>query len=356
MKPNATLAPSPDANFSAFCAQVARAYRNLPPLPRAAAPSLVSSEGVGADGGYLAPPEFRDDMLATLLGEDSLLGYCLLIPTRSHSAWLPVDAAPPWTASGVTAQWDGEGVVQPPSEHPVKPALAAVETRLFKQSVLVPLSGELYEDAPSAGVYLGTVVRDRMVFKLNQAILNGSGVGQPAGVLQSGALITLTKEGAQAAATVLLANVKKMWARLYGPSKRRAVWIANVDVEPFLDDLAFPLYIPAGAQGNALPLLKGRPVIFTEAAPALGQKGDIVLADLGSYAAAVRVYNAVKPGATPTDADLISAKLSLDVWFDVDLAALKFTMRAAGRGVWNAPIARTGGQPTVSTFVTLEAR
>lgn len=354
MKTNARLAPSIDQKFAAFCANVVRVDKpHLAPL--AAAPTVISTE-TGSEGGYLAPAEFRDDMMQVLLSEESLLHYCLLIPTQKLSAFLPVDAAPPWTASGVTAQWDGEGIVQPASDHPAKPALASETTRLHKQTVLVPMSSELYEDAPSAGVYLGTVVRDRMLFKLNDAIINGTGIGQPTGLLNSGSLIVQTKENAQAAATVNAANVKKMWTRLYGPSKRRAVWIANVDVEPFLDDLPYPLYVPAGAQGNALPLLKGRPVIYTEAAPALGQKGDLILADLGAYAASVRVHREMKPGAQPTDADLIASSLSLHVWFDNDLAALKFTMRAGGRGVWEKPISRTKGQQTVSTFVALEAR
>jgi HK97 family phage major capsid protein len=300
--------------------------------------------------------ELRDDLVATLLGEDSLLRHAFLIPTPTNSAWLPVDPAPPWTASGVTSRWEGEPPIDAPADHATKPALASVQQRLQKQTVFVPMTSELYEDAPSAGVYIASVVRERMLFKVNEAILNGTGIGQPTGILNSAALIVQAKEAAQPAATVSAANIKKMWTRMYAPSRRRAVWIANVDVEPFLDDLAFPMYVPAGAAGNALPLLKGRPVVYTEAAPALGTKGDLVLADLGSYAAAVRVRGAVNPDAAPGDPDLIKSELSMHVWFDQDMAALRFTMRMAGRGIWNAPIARTKGQQSVSTFVALADR
>lgn len=351
MIPAASLASHSAEKFALFCAHVARVERGLGPL--AAAPALVTSGGNGADGGYLVPPDFREELVTTLLGEDSLLRYCFLISTPSNSASFPVDAAPPWTATGVNAQWDGEGTVNPPSEHQVKPALAAASVKLAKQTVLVPMTSELYEDAPSAGVYLSTVVRDRMLYKMNDAILNGDGIGKPAGILKSDALITQTKEGAQPAATVTAANTRAMWRRLYAPSKRRAVWIANPDVEEQLQAFGFPAYVPAGVAGNALPLLQGRPVVYTEAAPALGQKGDIVLADLGSYSAAVKVRRVVNGASAES---LFKSEVSMHVWFDNDLVALRFTMRAAGRPIWVAPIQRTKGQATVSTFVTLEAR
>ena len=59
------------------------------------------------------------------------------------------------------------------------------------------------------------------------------------------AAISIAKETNQAAATVVIQNLNKMWARLYAPCRANAVWYINQDVEPALD----LLYIPAGTAG-----------------------------------------------------------------------------------------------------------
>lgn len=350
-----TLVPRSSAGqFGAFCCDVARIGRGLPTV-KAAAPSTFGTESVGADGGYLVPPDFRAEIVATLLAEDSLFGYAHRIPTSSNSVAFPADAAPPWTGSGIVVSLDSEGTARPPGGHPSKFAVQGVLTRLEKITAFVPMSSELYEDAPGLSSYLDLAVRSRILFKLNDLILNGDGVGKPLGILQSGALLVQAKEGAQAAATVNLANVQKMWAQLYGPSKRRAVWIANSDVEAQLQSLSYPTYINAGATGNELPLLLGRPVVYTEASPALGQQGDLVLADMGSYAAAIKTQGKIAPGAPIDDPNLVTQVPSIHVFFDNDMVALRFVFRFAGQPIWNAPITRKGaGQ--VSTFVALGVR
>lgn len=359
--PMSLATPSAAERFGAFCCTISRIGRGLTDVKNAA-PSTYGSESIGADGGYLVPPDFRAELIQAILSEDSLLAYTLRMTTDSNAVAFPVDMAPPWTGSGIVVKLDSEGTPRPPSAHQAKPAVQGLATRLEKLTAFVPMSSELYEDAPGLSAYLSSAVMARITFKLNDLILNGTGVGQPLGILNSPALITQAKEGGQSAATVNIQNVTKMWAKLYGPSKRRAVWIANTDVESHLSSMTlggtmatFPTYIPAGLNGNPMPLLNGRPVIYSEAAAALGQVGDLVLADLGAYVTALKVRKSINPDAAPGDADLIQQDLSMHVFFDQDMAALRFTLRVAGQGIWSAPITRkVGGQ--VSTFVALEAR
>ena len=44
---------------------------------------------------------------------------------------------------------------------------------------------------------------EKIAFKINDAIINGTGVGQPLGIFNATALVSQAKEGSQAADTVV---------------------------------------------------------------------------------------------------------------------------------------------------------
>jgi HK97 family phage major capsid protein len=168
----------------------------------------------------------------------------------------------------------------------------------------------------------------------------------PQGILNSSALITAAKETGQAAATIVAANIEKMWSRLPAPSRRTATWLIHEDVTPQLDQLQGgvgegSMYLPAGAFGNEFALLKGRPVFEVEQAAPLGSVGDIILADLGKYII-------VDGGETPA--------LSVDVRFLNDEVTWRFTWRVDGRTAFVTPITPYHGSNTRSPYVTLAAR
>ena len=109
-----------------------------------------------------------------------------------------------------------------------------------------------------------------------------------------------------------------------------------------LDSFGFTgIFQRAGSAGNAAPLLKGRPVIEVEQAPALGSFGDIVLADLSQYILVDGGFRAM---------------LSADVRFLNDEAVFRFTMRVDGKPAWASPVASWNGSATRSPFVALAAR
>ena len=68
---------------------------------------------------------------------------------------------------------------------------------------------------------------------LDDGIVNGTGVGQLLGILNSGCLVTVNKETGQHAATVMAENVIKMDARILG-SGESAVWLCNKNIKPQL--------------------------------------------------------------------------------------------------------------------------
>jgi HK97 family phage major capsid protein len=118
--------------------------------------------------------------------------------------------------------------------------------------------------------------------------LNGDGAGKPLGILNSDSIIEISKETGREADTVIYDNLRKMEARLLPKCMLRAVWIANNSTFPQLSMLSQEVGMGGTAlkaltrQNNQYYLLD-RPISFTEKAPALGDAGDIVLADLSMY-------------------------------------------------------------------------
>jgi HK97 family phage major capsid protein len=144
-----------------------------------------------------------------------------------------------------------------------------------------------------------------------------------------------------------------MWARLYAPLRRNAVWLINQDIEPQLDFLAFPdsnsgfpvpLYVPQGGLSAApFSTLKGRPVIPVEAMSTLGDVGDIILTDLSQY-------------MTVTKGQDVRTDVSIHLYFDQDITAFRFVFRITGQPMWKATLTPQFGSNTRSWAVALENR
>lgn len=311
------------------------------------APTTYGQEGVGADGGFAVPPDFRTEIVKRVMGEDSLLGRTDQMTTSSNSITVPTDETTPWQSSGgIQAYWENEGGQKTQS----KPQLTEKTVKANKIIALVPMTDELLQDAPAMASYVNGKAPEKIDFKVNNAILNGTGVGQPLGYLNSGALVTVTPESGQAADTVRFENVVNMYTRMTDAGKRRAVWVINGDVEAQLMKMQFPgtgtavpVYLPPGGlSAQPYGTLMGRPVITTEAAGALGDAGDISFVDFSQY------MSVVKAGGIRQD-------VSIHLFFDYDLTAFRFVLRVGGQPWWNSPIERLNGLSR-SPFVTLGAR
>lgn len=317
--------------------------------PRLIANALTTTgnEGVGADGGFAVPPDFRATIISKILGEDSLLGRTDQMTSSSNSMTVPIDETAPWDASGgIQAYWESEGGQKTQS----KPALGEVSIKLNKVIVLVPLTDELLEDAPAMASYVNGRAPDKINYKVNAAIINGTGVGQPLGILNSDGTVIVPAEAGQAADTVVFNNVINMYSRLYAPAQSRAIWLANQDVLPQLMKMQFgttgtavPAYLPPGGlSGSPYATLMGRPIISSEAMPALGDQGDLILADMSQY------LSITKGG--------IKQDVSIHVFFDYDVTAFRFVLRVGGQPWWNKAISRPNGQPSRGYFVALGPR
>lgn len=316
--------------------------------------STYGSEGIGADGGFAVPPEWRAEIMRAVEGEDSLLSRTDQQRVSGNSITFPVDESTAWQSTGgIQAYWDGEGSTITQS----KPQLKDVTIKLHRLTALVPMTEELLEDAPAMSSYVTSKAGEKLAFKVNDAIVNGTGAGQPLGIMNAPCKVQVSKIGSQVAATIHAKNIVTMWSRLPASSQRNAVWLVNQDCLPQIYQLGFAvtdgtttnvgagaLYMGPGqlAAGAPSGTLLGRPIVVTEACQTLGTAGDIVLADLSRYLTVVK-------GAMRADT-------SIHLWFDQNAVAFRFVMRLNGQPWLSSAIARKNGSNTLSHFITLEAR
>ena len=180
--------------------------------------------------------------------------------------------------------------------------------------------------------------------------MNGSGVGEPLGVLHAdnAAAISVAKETGQAAATIVWENLVNMYARMLPTSLGRAVWVANIDTFPELATMSLSvgtggsaIWLNNGAAGPPMTIL-GRPVIFTEKAITLGTVGDINLIDFSFYLIG--------------DRQVMSAKSSEHFKFQNDQTAFRIIERVDGRPWLAAAITPQQGSNTLSPYVKIATR
>lgn len=216
-------------------------------------------------------------------------------------------------------------------------------------SALTYGTDELVMDSfASFAALLGASYRDEFNATFLEERLRGTGVGEMEGILSSPALITVAKEGGQAADSIVGENVLKMRARCWG--YRRAVWIANHDAIPQLTKLTIAIgtagaHIPAWqpSNDNGTPdTLLGRPLIYSESASTLGDLGDVSLINWSQY-----LDGTYKP---------FQSVSSLHVRYLSHETAFKFWVRNAGAGWWRSALTPRRSTTTLSPFVTLAAR
>jgi HK97 family phage major capsid protein len=126
----------------------------------------------------------------------------------------------------------------------------------------------------------------------DEAYLNGDGLGKPRGAVNAPSTIEIAKEGGQAAATILYANLAKMYSRLHPALIGNAIWVVSPTCIPALLQVTVAsgtagVNYPALNESNGAFSLFGRPVLLSSKMQALGTVGDIIFADFSQYAVGV---------------------------------------------------------------------
>jgi HK97 family phage major capsid protein len=313
------------------------------------------SQGVGSDGGILVPPEFRSQIWEGMqAGIDNLLALTDQYTITGESLTLPATAetsrAHGSRYGGIRGYWLAEAQQKTPSY----PRLRQMKLEPQELAVLVYVTDKLLRNAPALEQFVRRAASEEIQFLVNDSIINGSGVGQPLGILNSGGLVTVAKEQAQPADTVVLENINKMYARMHKNPRAGAVWFVNQEVEAQLESLTavagtggFAVYLPQGTGGPTITeapnaRLKGRPVMPIEYCAPLGDLGDIIFANLGYYATGLQ-------GAMRED-------MSIHIRFDFNETAFRFLFSLDGQPWMNTPVVPYKGSDSLGAFVALAAR
>jgi len=311
------------------------------------------SEGVAADGGFLVQTDYSNELLKKIHDTGVLAAKCRKITISSNSNGVKI----PYIAEssradgsrwgGVLAYWLNEAGSKTPSD----PEFGKLELSLKKLIGLCYATDELLQDAAALESIISQAFSEEFGFKIDDAIINGTGAGQPLGILNAACLVTVAKEVGQPNTTIVYDNVLKMWSRMWAKSRANAVWLINQDIEPQLNKMnmavgtgGVPVWLPAGgATATPYSTLFGRPVIPVEQCQTLGTKGDIYLADFSQYIIAEK-------GGMQTAS-------SIHVKFTYDETCFRFVYRIDGRPWWAAAlIPYTGAANTQSPFITLAGR
>ena len=310
------------------------------------------SETVPEDGGYLVQTDFSSELLRRTYDTGILTSRVRRVPVGANANGLTLNAIAD-TSRATGSRWGGVQVYWREEAGTVtakQPAFRRMKLELKSLMGLCYATDELLADATALGSVIQQAFSEEFAFTLDDAIIRGSGNGQPMGILNSNSYVSVTKEVGQVADTVYWENIVKMWSRLWSRSRPNAVWFIHQDVMPQLQTMAqvvgvggVPVYLPAtGAAGSPYSTLFGRPVIEIEQADTVGDQGDIMLLDLSQYLM-------IEKGG-------MEAAQSIHVRFLYGENTFRFILRADGQPIWHAPLTLFNSSTTVSPFVLLDAR
>jgi len=304
---------------------------------------LGLNEGVPSQGGFLLDPTVSAEFLTPIHQEGvfSRLVRRLPVGANSNYGWMNgIDETSRATGSrfgGVQAYWRPEAGSITAS----KPKFRRVNWELKALEVLMYITDEQLQDASQTSAIAQMSAVEELNFFVNDAILNGDGVGKPLGVLNSPALISAVRTNAN---LIDNADILRMWQRLHPSHRANSAWFVNSEAEPQLDQLYLTSslearYITYGADG--VMRMKGRPVYVTEFNPALGSVGDILLADMSDYL--MWEKGGIQSSVNPWLQWLTSEQ------------AFKFTYRVDGQPATYSALTPFKGTNTQSPYVALAA-
>ncbi len=345
----------PFASIGEQCAAIARATRN-PNLTDVRLHELNAatghSEAVPSEGGFLLQPTFLQGIEKLMHDTGQVLSRVNRreIGANSNSlVYNVIDESSRVDGSrrgGIRGYWVNE------AEAPTKSKLKIRQDRLTleKLAALAYVTEEQLQDTVALTGELNEIVPEELVFKLEDAVVNGTGAGQPLGILTAACTVSVAKETGQAAATVVPENLVKMWARSWAKARANAVWLINQDIEPSLLTMTqaigtggVAVYLPPGGLSAApYGTIFGRPVLPVEYCQTLGTVGDIILASLDQY----RVIG--KGG--------VQGSTSMHVKFEEGETAFRFIYRTNGQPMWEKALTPFKGSNTLAPFVSLATR
>jgi HK97 family phage major capsid protein len=327
-----------DKGFGEYLVQVrnAKIYGKPDPRLKMNTISTFGGENVGADGAYALPPQFAQGIEKLIFQEDSCLTMLRPVQTNSNLLVVPTDEDPYYSSSGITSARTAEGGTITAS----KPVIKKLNVVIHAIKSLVHVSEESLSDIPFLASYIQQKMSEKLRWKMENLVVNGTGADEPLGILNAPGLLALTDKNSTA--TVIGAeDIFEMRAAALPGSG--SFWCVSPTVMPQIWGLklgttGYPLYVMDASKGPNGTLL-GLPVCVCEACPALNTTGDIMLVQPGGYVFALN-------GGVNTQATIAFA-------FDQDLQSFKTTVRMGGVPTLSNKVTRANGSTYASNLVAL---
>lgn len=305
---------------------------------------------VPSDGGFLIPEVLRSELLSVALESAVVRPRARVIPMDSLRVPFPAIDSTSNVSSvhgGIVGYWTEEGAAM--TESQARFSRVVLDAKKLTAYTKVP-SELLADSLISLTALIDQLFPEALAFFEDVAFLTGDGVGEPLGVLNGAAAISVSRTAS--GNDIELTDVVNMYARMLPSSLSRAVWLASPDTFPSLAQLA----LTRGTDGIASPAmwmnngqaigsppmtLLGRPVIFTEKVPASGSAGDISFVDFGFYLVG--------------DRQVMQARQSEERYFETDEVAFRIIERVDGRPWLQSAITPQNNGSSLSPIVKLAA-
>jgi HK97 family phage major capsid protein len=336
----------PDRTSSDYAAAAQR-------LNKVKAAATGAGEAIPSDGGFLVQTDFAGMLDQGAMNTGILSTRCFTVPISGNANGVKANLMNETSRAtgsrygGIQTYWAAEAATVTKA----KPTFRQIELNLKKLFGLFYATDELMQDAAALSAMVNRWFPAEFGFKIDDAIINGTGAGQPLGILNSVCLVSVSKETGQTATTILFENIVKMYARLLDSSDANAVWFINRDILPQLFTMSLavgtggvPVFLPASENVYQSPTmtLLGKPLITIEQCATLGTVGDIILADLSEYML-------IEKGG-------IQAAQSIHVQFIYDEMTFRWTYRTDGQPIRTSPLTPYKGSATRSPFIVLATR
>ncbi len=243
----------------------------------------------GSEGGFLVFPAFSTMLLDGALEQSVVAPYAMGLPMDTQMLELPMIDDRSHSAStvfgGVQAAWEAEAATLTATQ----PKFLKLGLKLKKLTCLSYATAEMIRWAPMGlGAWMMGNMQKAASWAMDDAFINGTGAGQPLGLLNGTCEIQVTRT---TSSMVKYTDICNMLARILIKSEGSVVWLANRGVLPQLMQMSLAVgtggsavYLPAnGAADRPYNTLAGYPIRYTEKCPALGTTGDLMLVDLSQY-------------------------------------------------------------------------
>ena len=228
-------------------------------------------------GGFLVPDDFRNEVLKDLPANAVMRGICRVERTGRSALVLPTITSATGNgqdiySSGYTGAWRAEGYVTggtvPPQQNQPTFGQERIPVHGWQPNA-IEVSTELLEDSgANLDSILAETIAECMGLDEDAAITNGTGVGQPEGILNGGSPNPSVDLGTSS--TITYAGLVALFAALPGQYRLNARFVMNSATFGkilLLETTAgFPIFPP-----NSLPgTLFNKPVVFNEFMPSIG--------------------------------------------------------------------------------------